>query len=226
MTDVQMNRLRMYRKVQGFSNASDELFTRYPAIGKSFKTFGSLLKKLERVTQVQAGSVTTNAKTKLEVKDEMAQQAVELAAAGYAYAKETNNTDLMSVLDVSYSEIRYADEQSAYSMTMAVHSGLEAELKNLENYLISQEDLDALQLSAEAFKERLENTASQDSVARTKQLTILFKNTSDHLRNHQDKLMMRVKRKEPVLYDAYVNARVIVDLGGSKKQISTELMEA
>ena len=145
MTDVQMNRLRMYRKVHGFSNSNDEFLTRYPAVGKSFKAFGSWLKKLEKVTQVQAGFVTTNAKTKLEVKDEMAQQTVELAAAGYAYAKETNNTDLMSVLDVSYSEIRYADEQSAYSMTMAVLSGLEAELSNLENYMISQEDLDAMQ---------------------------------------------------------------------------------
>jgi hypothetical protein len=46
-------------------------------------------------------------------------------------------------------------------------------------------------------------------VARTRQLAGLFRKANEHL----DKLVTRIKRKEPVFYDTYQNARVIVDLG-------------
>jgi hypothetical protein len=50
-------------------------------------------------------------------------------------------------------------------------------------------------------------------VARTRQLAGLFKKANEHLSEHLDKLVTRIKRKEPVFYDTYQNARVIIDLG-------------
>jgi hypothetical protein len=50
-------------------------------------------------------------------------------------------------------------------------------------------------------------------VARTPQLAGLFRKANDHLGEHLDKLVTRIKRKEPVFYDTYQNARVIIDLG-------------
>lgn len=174
----------------------------------------------------KAGAVSTYAKTKEQVKEEMSLLAEELAAPGFVYARKTNNADLQGILDVSYSEIRYADDQSAYRMASAVHSALADELTNLGVYMVNQENLDELLGLTEEYKARLENTSSEDSVARTKQLKVLFRKTSEHLKNETDKLMLRVKRKEPVIYDAYRQARVIVDLGRSRKRTESDEFEA
>lgn len=148
----------------------------------------------------------------------MANEAAELAAAASAYAKDQGDAALLAVLGISYSDMRYGDEQTAFNLAMTVYNELSELGAALENYLITAEDLAALKEAIDAYHALLEDSGGQESVARTRQLAGLFKQASDHLNEHLDKLVMRIKRKEPLFYDTYQNARVIIDLGGGKKQ--------
>ena len=156
----------------------------------------------------------------------MARGMAELASAPYAYAKDVKDTELMAVLDISYGVIRYADYQAAHSMAMAVYNELSGLLAELEDYLLTAEDLDTLKQAIGNYHASLKNTQGQDSVARTRQLAGLFNQANEQLREHLDKLMNRIQRKEPVFFDTYTNARVILDLGaGRKKATPPEVFE-
>lgn len=225
MTDVQVNKLRMYRKVKGVFSVNEKILTTFLAIAKSFALFDGWLTKIEKIDSegVLSGSGTTI--SKLELKENLAQETVELASAAYVYAKDNRNTELMALLDLSYSEIRYTDDHEAYSLATAVHNELsEMDPVKLDEYMITAEDLEVLKTTTADYHRALQSTSGQDSVARNRQLALLFTQNSEHLNEHLDKLMRRVRRKEPVFFDTYTNARVIHDLGaGPKKKGPKEL---
>ena len=94
-------------------------------------------------------------------------------------------------------------------------------MTKLDDYMVTAADLKVLKQAIDAYRTNLESTQRQDSVARTRQLAGLFKQASDHLSDHLDKLVNRIARKEPVFFDTYTNARVILDLGGGRKKVET-----
>jgi len=218
MNDTQMNWLRMFRKVKGVFTDNSAITGTYQPIGLSFTTFNDLLGEIEVVSAADSRTTTGSYEDKVNKKETMALEASEMASAASAYAKDQGDTELLAVLGISYSEIRYSDEQSSYSLAMTVYNELSTLGSVLEAYMIAVEDLTALKASIDAYHTTLENTGGQDSVARTRQLAGLFGKANDHLRDHLDKLMTRIKRKEPVFFDTYTNARVIIDLGGGRKQ--------
>jgi hypothetical protein len=218
MNDSQMNWLRMFRKVKGVSIENSAITDKYPPIVASFNTFGALVDEIELVSAADSRSTKGTYEQKLEKKEAMALEAAELAAGGLALAKDKGDTELLAVLDISYSEMRYGDEQTAVGMATTIHDELSELGAELENYLVSAEDIAALKEAIDAYKAMLEDSGGQESVARTRQLAGLFKKANDHLNDHLDKLVMRIRRKEPVFYDTYQNARVIIDLGKGRKE--------
>jgi hypothetical protein len=61
----------------------------------------------------------------------------------------------------------------------------------------------------------------------TSSLEDLFKETNELLRNQLDKLMLVLRLGNPVFYNEYKSARIIVDLHGSRKEtVETEVEEA
>lgn len=225
MNDNQINRLRMYRKVKGVFADNKEIAAQYPPIGKSYGVFDDLLTQIEEIGAAGARTTSGTFESKLELKDAIAREAVELASAAFAYAKDQGDTELAAVLDVSYSDIRYGDDQATYNLAMAVYNELKGLVAELEDYMVTAEDLSVLKDAIDTYQTNLESTQGQNSVARTRQLAGLFKKASDHLSDHLDKLVSRIARKEPVFFDTYTNARVILDLGGRRKVETPEVFE-
>jgi hypothetical protein len=208
----------MCRKVKGVFTENSAITDKYPPIGVSFGTFSELLDEIEKVSAAGSRSTKGTYEEKQDRKELMAHEVAEHAAAASAYAKDKGDAELLAVLAISYSDIRYGDEQTAYNLAMTVYNELSELGPELENYLVTAEDLAALKEAIDGYHALLEDSGGQESVARTRQLAGLFKKANEHLSEHLDKLVTRIKRKEPVFYDTYQNARVIIDLGGGKKQ--------
>ncbi len=218
MNDKQSNKLRMFRKVKGVFTDNKEISTKYPPIKSSFGSFDGLITKIEKTDAAGATSTTGTFESKIELKENMANETVELASAASVYARDKGDTELLAVLDVNFSEIRYGDDQGAYSLASAVYKELqELDPADLEAYLITADDLVNFKAALDLFHVNLESTIGQDSVARNRHLAGLFKEATDHLNEHLDKLVRRIRRKEQVFFDTYNSARVIYDLGGRSK---------
>lgn len=224
MNDKQMNWLRMYRKVKGVFMDYEDVVARYPPIGTSFKTFEEILSQIETIA-TEGALPGGSFESKEEMKENIGSLSSELAASAFVYAKDIGNTELAAVLDVSFSEIRYTDDQTTLSLATAVLKELEGLLAPLGAYMITKSDIKELKQLINAYKVSLQNTKSVVSVTRTRQLAGLFSKASKHLSTHLDKLMQRIKRKEPLFFDTYTNARVIIDLGSRRKVESPEVFE-
>ena len=218
MNDRQANKYRMHRKVKGVFSGNPDISDKYPAIKKSFGSFDVLFEKIGKTDSTGVKSTSGTFESKLELKESMANEVDELASAAYVYAKDKKDTELAAALDVNYSEIRYTDDQEAFSQASALYDELKGlDPAELEGYMISAEDLTNFKNIVDRYHSNLENTKGQVSVARTRQLAVLFKEITDHLDEHLDNLVGRIKRKEPVFFDTYTNARVIHDLGKRPK---------
>jgi hypothetical protein len=218
MNDKQANKFRMHRKVKGVFTKNPDISTKYPAIGASFGSFDTLFTKIDKIDTAGAKPTSGTFESKLELKESMANEVDELAAAAFAYANDKKDIELAAALDVTYSEVRYADDQEAFSQSSAVYDELIGlDPAELEGYMISAEDLINFKNVVELYHTNLQSTKGQDSVARTRQLAVLFREITDHLYKHLDKLVGGIKRKEPVFFDTYTNARVIHDLGKGPK---------
>lgn len=227
MNDRQANKFRMHRKVKGVFTKNPDISDKYPAIKSSFGSFDTLFTKIEKTDSSGAKSTSGTFESKLELKESMANEVDELASAAFAYANDKKDTELAAALDVTYSEIRYADDQEAFSQASALYDELMGlDPAELEGYMISADDLTNFNNIVKLYHKNLQSTKGQDSVARTRQLAVLFSEITDHLYKHLDKLVGRIKRKEPVFFDTYTNARVIHDLGkGPKKKRDNDQFE-
>ena len=137
MNDNQINRFRMHRKVEGVFADNKEVVANYPPIKKSFGVLSGIEAKIEKIDV--AGSLTTSGtfESKLVLKETMALEVVELASAAFAYAKDKGDTELAAVLDVSFSDIRYGDDQGANAMAQAVYNELKGLVAELEDYMVT-----------------------------------------------------------------------------------------
>jgi hypothetical protein len=81
-------------------------------------------------------------------------------------------------------------------------------------YLISEENLSDLHEAIEEFDNAMETKGGvkSGSVAETRRLSILFRVADDLLNKKLDRFVARLKAEFPTFYDAYNNARMIVDL--------------
>lgn len=80
--------------------------------------------------------------------------------------------------------------------------------------MVTDEDLAELQSLIAGFEDSMETKggAKSESVAETRRLAILFRGADDLLNKKLDRFIVRLKAQYPTFYDAYMNARMIVDL--------------
>lgn len=157
MNDRQANKYRMHRKVKGVFTANPDISDKYPAIKKSFGSFDVLFKKIGKTDSTGVKPTSGTFDSKLELKESMANEVDELASAGYVYAKDKKYTELAAALDISFSEIRYADDQEAFSQATALYDELKGlDPVELEGYMISAEVLTNFKNILERYHKNLE----------------------------------------------------------------------
>ncbi len=215
MNNNQENKHRSYTAIKQVFDDNAAIINTYGPLTVEVTIFNEKLAGIDQLS-VSRGidtSGVTNAKSL--AKDHMAEVASEIASAGHAYAYGQQNHELMAIFNQSYSDIRYASDQSAAETALLIYQEASKLAGPLQDYLVTAEDSDELKQSIDQFKALTERQEGRLSLnpANTKQLSILFRDMDNLLSNRLDKLIYKIKRKQPVFYDTYGNARGIRDLG-------------
>lgn len=202
----------MLQSLIGVFNDFNTILSQYAIIlqtAEQIKTKNSAIGQTHMLLTAD-GTATTSEKR--EVKEKMAVLSGELAAAGAAYAADKGLLVLEKTLHVSYSDVRYGTDAEAIALAEMIHSELSGiAIAELQEYLVTQEDLDELDGLTGSFDTASEQKGSVKSqrVAATKQLALLF-DEMDTLLEKCDRLLKRIQRKEPEFYNTYANARMVV----------------
>jgi len=214
MNKRQNNKLRSYTNITAVLLSNQSIYEVYPVIKIAVENFTAIVDQIKILATHSSIDNTGVTEQKTIIKEKLSTLAGELAASGSAFAVDLNNKEMEAALDFSYSDIRYARDNDTISITSAIYNELAEHNGKLADYLVTDEDKSALKKLIDDFEVVSQNKGLQHSqnVSDTKQLCLLFKDADALLTQKLDRLLMRLRRKAPSFYNAYLNARNIQDL--------------
>lgn len=214
MNKRQSNKLNSYQSVKGVLEANLNIYEPISIINQSVESFFSIVNEIDEIATESESDTTGETSAKIVAKEKLATMASSLAASASVFAFEGADIELEAALAYTYSDIRYARD----SETLQIASAIEAELLDHQaevvDYMVSEENLADLHTLIAEFENSLETRGGvkSGSVAVTRRLSILFRVADDMLGKRLDRFVARLKADYPTFYDAYHNARMIVDL--------------
>lgn len=184
--------------------------TRYGILDTKVTLFNQHVDDIATTAKLTASNTVGITKSKGDVKKELATLAAELTSAAISYATDENDRKLEGTFSINYSDMYYAKDEDTLNLAEMLLDELEGiDPTTRETYLIFEEDMGRLRQLTDKFRglSKVQGGTHAEVVAAHKKLNILFKNTSSLLRDSLDRLMLRLKRKEPDMVAAYFNVR-------------------
>jgi hypothetical protein len=216
MNKRQNNQLRMFDTVNvTLDNHSRDFSDLTGLVTSHQKLKGNIsaIKQLQCQQETNYAGLTEN---KIQVRAALLKPLAGLSAALVAYAGTTGDNELKVKARVTESRLRYATDTKLFA-TGTLLAELATPLQNeLAAYFITPEKLTEIgdlltQLNNAMPKKRVADTEGK---VLTTNLRDLFRSTGDLLKKEVDVLMLLFAETHPDFYNAYKNARIIIDYAG------------
>jgi hypothetical protein len=214
MNKRQSNKLNSYQSVKGVLQDNKPVYENIPIINQTVVSFFEIVDQIDKIATKTEMDTTGETSAKIVAKEKLASLASSLAASGSVWAFEQKDVELEAALAYSYSDLRYARDTETLQISRAIESELLDCQAELADYMVSDENMADLHRLIEGFEDSLEikGGVKSGSVAETRQLAILYRVADDLLSKKLDRFVVRLKSNYPTFFDAYQNARMIVDL--------------
>jgi len=214
MNKKQSNKLNSYSAIKGVLEDNRGIIEPVALMAHAVEEFYKKVSEIDAVASRTKKGTRGATAAKIVAKKKLAKLASTLAAAASIYAWESSNTKMEVALDYSYTDINFATDNVALHRAMVIEKELHKHHHNLEGYMISKQNLEELQQHIKTYEDALETRggAKSDQVAGLRKLAELFREADNILIHKVDRFVLRLKPEFPTFYDAYQNARAIVDL--------------
>lgn len=214
MNRVQENQLSMFLSVEKVLQDNSTVWNSVPVVVTAVGNFTANLVALRKAIDAQAKSITGYAKDKRKALLEMADKALEVRAAIFAYADTLDNNTLKDRVRYSRSKLTYSSDTLCAEFAQVIKDEGQALGVALNPYGVGNTKLTQLQQSIDAYLALVPSTrvAITSRKLATKKLRDGFSGTSKLLTERLDKLMFRFKQSFPDFFTQYFDARIIVDL--------------
>jgi hypothetical protein len=214
MNKRQSNKLNSYQSVKGVLENNKAIYEPIPIISQSVENFLDVVNEIDDIATKTEMDTTGETSAKIVAKEKLATVASSLAASAAVFAFEHSDVELEASVAYTYSDIRYARDTESLQMASAIEAELLSNEAELVDYMVSPENLAELHTLIAEFEDAMETKGGvkSGSVAETRKLAILFRVADDMLSKRLDRFVARLKTDHQTFYDAYNNARMIVDL--------------
>ena len=214
MNKRQSNKLNSYQSVKGVLENNKAIYEPITIINQSVENFLDIVNEIDEIATKTEMDTTGETSAKIVAKEKLATLASSLAASAAVFAFERSDIELEASVAYTYSDIRYARDMESFQMASAIEVELLSHEAELVDYMVSPENLAELQTLLVEFEDAMETKGGvkSGSVAETRKLSILFRVADDMLNKRLDRFVARLKADHQTFYDAYNNARMIIDL--------------
>ena len=206
----------MYGSVNQVLDQNAAMFTQLEELNNSHQQLKKGILMIGEYRQVQEGDNSGLTTDKSQLRSELVRSVLQISAALKAYALTVNNNELKVKCDYGLTElVRIADP---ILLDIAVLlSGLAAPLKGeLPKFFVGEKELNELDQLTAAFKIAIpkRRVAASTSKVSTVNIREVFNAQDLLLREQIDVLMQPFRFTQSDFYNAYRNARLIVDYAG------------
>ncbi|MBS2099513.1 hypothetical protein [Carboxylicivirga linearis] len=214
----QRNKLAMFKSVDQVFDQYTESVSKIPALSKSAGNLKTMISKIENDFGIQESlkGVITNNKSKEQ--SAVAKTASLVAGILSSYAHEEGLINLETKMNISHSKLaNMPDEKMETQCKNILNTGREY-LNETADHGMTNKILNKLESQINSFTGLIPQP--RNKVITLSQSTRELKNTIDEvnelLKKRTDKLMMLFEESEPLFYNTYKSARIIVDRRGPR----------
>lgn len=215
MTDEQTATINMGEATAQVMNDNKNEWKTVKAIDDKVTALKKSVKQLKKLGDSQKAGTKGHAEDKKNKRKEMGEQSLVVCQTLAAYAQDKDNEVLLGEIDFEISDFIRGKDTDAAQRSKLVHKRADEHKADLAaDYGITQTDLDALDLAINDFEAVIAapRTAKANTKAATTAIKKEFKNF-DKILVGLDGLMVRFKKPNVDFYNAYLNARTIIDSG-------------
>lgn len=218
MNATQINKSRMYLATSQVLETNQASYAGIEELVAAAVRLKSYLTLIEENRQVQELNQTGFTNNKLLLKEQLTTTLLKVIAALAAHATATKDTVMLSRVNYRPSALQKPDPVLA-DIARLIHSEAVKVEALLVKYFVTVADLAELERLTQQFKEAIpqKRVATNISKVSTKNIAGVFAETDKLLKSEIDLLMMPFQFTQPDFYNAYKNARIIVNYSGRGK---------
>ncbi len=205
----------MFRTVRSVCNMFADKWKNVKAFATAYDEFGNLLigiADLQKAADKKTSGLTEDKGT---ARVQLVEYLLKIASAVFEYAVRSGNGELKAGVAFTYSDLTGAKEANLLTMAKNTYDIAVANLANLGDSNITQDNIDKLKQRIDDYEELV--TAPRTTKVSTKtanaQIEEAMQKGTALLKERLDKLVVTLKDEAPEFYKAYFNARIIVNMG-------------
>lgn len=182
------------------------------------------IQQIAQYRQVQETDNSGLTETKIGLRANLITRELQLSAALKSYAISTNNKELKTKADYTKSNLSQAADPVLYDIGILLVNLATPLQPELNKYFITPEKLAEANTLLADFHAAIPQKRVANSVSKVSTLNIgeIFNAISKMLKEETDVLMLLFAESEPDFYNAYKNARLILDYTGRGKTKTEE----
>jgi hypothetical protein len=214
MNKEQENRLSMYLTFNKFQEGHSSITNGLPKYSENSAQFLTTVLEIQKILEQQKLSTKGITEIKKQLKESLIVQTADYARKLGAYAKFTNNTELVEEAKLSESKLMKAADTAVKSYGQIVYDLAQPLVGELSAYGITEVTQATLAKAIADYNEMIGRPGAEkvSGAQITKQLATLFK-TADMALENMDTAMEIVRTKEPIFYNAYKGVRKVIQRG-------------
>jgi hypothetical protein len=216
MNAKQENKLSMYLAVKAVCDRNTSTWQSLQAFGDAYADFGTHVQNIQNIAQSQAADSTGLSADKQQLRETMADIALEVGNAVYAYARKSKNNELTAKVNVTRSSFLGGRDTIAADSARNVLAEANGNLANLGPFGVTADKLTALKGAIDAYADSIAKPrdARASGATATSKLADEFSAADEVLGDQMDTLVLQFRSANAVFVTDYQNARLIVDSTG------------
>lgn len=227
MNKTQINKLRMFESVHLVLTNHSQIFSQLTDLVACQQRLNDGIQQIAQYRQVQEADNSGLTETKIDLRTNLISKVLQLSAALKAYAISINNKELKTKADYSKSDLMQAADPVLYDIGILLVNLATPLLTALTKYFITSEKLAEVSTLLVEFLAAIPQKRVANSVSKVSTLNIgeIFNSVTKMLKEEMDVLMLLFAENEPDFYNAYKNARLIMDYTGRGKTQTEKVWE-
>ena len=219
MKNREKNKLRMYQAVRRVIQSNNASWNGLAAFEDAVTRFSQKVTELENLAYQKSKALLGMKSKRDQKREEIAEQALYVSNALYAYASKIQDEKLKADVHYSPSELNYSPLPVFLRIVNGLINTANDNLNDLTDYGIDQNMIDNLTLAHMEFIE-ISNLPRQGVVSRkvmTQQITNTVNEIDEVLKNQLDKLIVLLSKDDPTFVMTYEGARTIIDTPATRR---------
>lgn len=214
MTKREMNKLTMYKSVNGLLKEKTSVTAAVPAFATVAQQFQEAIDAIEAKNLEHQSVSKGRAQQKAVNEDELVDSLVTIGSLLYVFAVQTGDKALQESVKVTESMLKKMRDVDLLNRANTIHNYAQNQATELVNYGMDEAAITALGEKIETFSGALEDTevGAAEKTAARQALSEAFDHADHVIYDMLDPLMEIFRTSQVEFYNQYMSSRVIKDL--------------